>query len=497
MKAVKGLRIVLLIAIIILLSVISFGGIYYQDKGNMKNRLPSYILGANLEGYRHVTLVTTEDANSTNEVSSENATNEVNTSSENTSSNEENELNENSLEDLNLTNETNTTSENTSNNAGKYKDSAKIFKNRLKSLNIDNYNVSCDLNTGRIVIDLPENDRTDTILSDLVEVGKFSIIDSKTKEELLNNGDVKSVKFGSQTSGTSTSLVMAIEFNTKGAKKFAKVTKEYQNNVDENATNTSNETDSNLVGSNEENSTENTSEENSTNTTSDSSTEKKSKKVTLKIDDSELLTTDFSEIIDNGVLTLTVGSGSDSEQDYAAMNLGAIIENDPLPIEYKIDGNTYVESSIENNALKIIIYAEIIIALIVSLILIAKYRMTGIWQVILSIGYVAILLITIRLANVVISLDGIFTILICYLLNSSFAFLISKVLSNKDLSKKEKTKSINNAIKKYCLIVIPELIVSIICLFTSWSAIFSLGMILFWGVAISLIYNIIITKWIN
>ena len=396
-----------------------------------------------------------------------------------TSNTTENATENNTTE--NAVNTTNTTSENV-NTASNYKKSANIIKRRLKVLNIDNYNVTCDESTGRIVVDLPEDDKTDIILSDLTEVGKFTIEDSETGEVLLDNGDVKSVKFGQQNTGTSSSssLIMGIEFNSKGTKKFRNITKEYQNELAENSTEESNTT-------------------NSTNTTENStdSSEKKDKKVKIKIDDAEILTTDFSEVIDNGVLTLTVGNANDETQRNSALNIGAIIQNEPLPVKYQVEGNTYTESSIDENTLKVIIYCLVVIALVIALVLIVKYRTMGILQAILSVGYIGLLLIVIRYANVVESLDGILSIFVCYVINSIFAFMISKVLSNKDLTKKVSKKSVNNVIKKYGLIIIPELIIATVCLFTSWSAIFSFGMILFWGVVISFVYNVAVTKFIE
>ena len=501
MKALKKLRVILIIVVVALVSLISFGGIYYESKGTMKNRVPDYSLSSNLKGYRHVTLVT---ENSTDE----NTTDE-NTTDENSVNESEEENTTNESEEENSVNET-SESQSNSDKAGQYRESAKIIKNRLKSLDVDNYSVSCDESTGKIVVDLPEDTKTDIILSDLVEIGKFSIVDSETGEELLNNDDVKSVKFGQTSSSSTASFVMGIEFNSKGARKLAKITKTYQNTVDENTTSAENSTDENSTDENlvghenetDENSTnENTSSENATedsNSTSEntSSDEKNNRKVTLKIDDSDLLTTNFSSIIDNGMLTLTIGSATDEDSRNSAKNLGAIIENDPLPVTYTIDGNTYVETEVENNELKMIIYAEIIVALVVALVIIAKYRAQGILQVIISVGYVAILLITIRFANVVISLDGMMAVLVSYLMNSAFAFMICKVLENKELREKERANEINNALKRYCLITIPELIIAVICLFTTWSAIFSAGMIMFWGVAISLIYNYLVTKFL-
>ena len=483
MKAIRNLKVILVVLIVILISVISFGGIYYVNKGEMKNRLPDYVLGSSIKGYRHITLVasesTNEDENNTNSTSNTTENTTENATENETSNTTENATENNTTE--NVVNTTNTTSENV-NTASNYKKSANIIKRRLKDLNIDNYNVTCDESTGRIVVDLPEDDKTDIILSDLTEVGKFTIEDSETGEVLLDNGDVKSVKFGQQNTGTSSSssLIMGVEFNSKGTKKFRNITKEYQNELAENSTEESNTT-------------------NSTNTTENStdSSEKKDKKVKIKIDDAEILTTDFSEVIDNGVLTLTVGNANDETQRNSALNIGAIIQNEPLPVKYQVEGNTYTESSIDENTLKVIIYCLVVIALVIALVLIVKYRTMGILQAILSVGYIGLLLIVIRYANVVESLDGILSIFVCYVINSIFAFMISKVLSNKDLTKKVSKKSVNNVIKKYGLIIIPELIIATVCLFTSWSAIFSFGMILFWGIVISFVYNVAVTKFIE
>ena len=492
MKAIRNLKVILVVLIVILISAISFGGIYYVNKGRMTNRLPDYILGSNIKGYRHVTLVASEDTQENKNNTNSNTTENTANTTENTTNTTENTTN---------TTENTTNSVNTAEN---YRKSANILKGRLKKLNVDNYNITCDENSGRIVIDIPEDDKTDIILSDLTEIGKFTIEDSETGEVLLDNSDVKSVKFGQQNSekSSTSSLVMGIEFDSKGTKKFRDVTKEYQNNVNENVANeTSNtssmdNTNSTENATNETSSSKNSTEESNT-TDSKKSSETKDKKVKIKIDDAEILTTDFSEVIDNGILTLTVGNATDDSQKNSALNIGAIIENDPLPVKYTIEGNTYIESPIDRNTLNIIIYALIIIALIIAFVLIIKYRAIGILQVILSVGYIGLLLIVVRYANVVVSLEGILSIFVCYVINSVFAFMISKVLNNKELTKKESKKLVNNVYKKYCLIVIPEMVIALICLFTSWSAIFSFGMILYWGIVISFVYNFIVTKFIE
>lgn len=441
MKTQKKLNLVLIVLIILLLSIVSFGGIYIKDKSNMKNILPSYKLGNDLKGYRQVNFVVEES----------------NDESQDTKKYE----------------------------AGDYRKAADIFKKRLNSLKIDNYTVSCDEYSGKIVITLPEDDKTDTILSDLAETGKFSIVDSTTNEELLNNKDVKSVKVGVQQGVSSVQMYMSINFNTKGSSKFAQITKNYQNTVEENTVqNESSENASNEAET--ENNEESTSEE------------KSSKQVTLKVDDADLMTTDFSQVIDNGVLTLTLGTSStsteiDQTQLDSAANLAAIIENEALPVDYKVDSNTYIGSVVDTNTIKGIICIEVAIALVIALVIIVKFRLNGLFATILSIGYVAITLICVRLANVTISLEGIIAVLLSYVANILFSVLLLKDYKN-SLSKKDKTRLLNNVIKKYTLVLIPELLISIVCCFTIWVPLFSFGMVMFWGLIISWIYNVVISK---
>ena len=65
MKTNKKLKLILTILIIILLSMISFGGIYVQNKNKMDNILPNYLLGRDLKGYRRVELKVSDDIKET------------------------------------------------------------------------------------------------------------------------------------------------------------------------------------------------------------------------------------------------------------------------------------------------------------------------------------------------------------------------------------------------------------------------------------------------
>lgn len=477
MKAQKRLNVILVVLIIVLVSIISFVGIFYQSRNEMVSRIPEYKSGTNIKGHRIVTLEVSEDGTKSGEESTENETTENEVAENETSNNEE--------------------SKNTENNADNYKKSAEIIKKRLKNLKVEDYSVSLDENTGKIEIDLPENDQTDIILSDITQKGNFQIADSSTNEVLLSNSDIKSVDVGKQVNGSYTVVYMNINFNMQGAKKFKNVTVKYQNNVSENTIAAENTTEENTT------TTENSTEENSTseeNTTSDESADSsnESRQVVLKIDDTTMMTTSFTEVIDNGTLSLTIGSSKDNDEIqtyvYGGDNLAAIIENEAMPLQYEIKGNTYVASEIGTSNIKIIVYVEIAIALVISLYLIIRYRVKGIMATILSVGYVAILLLAIRYANVVLSIEGILAIALSFVVNTVFNIMLLNRIKEKNMTAEEKRQKYNEALKRYSLSIVPIVIIAVVCCLVNWDAIYSFGMVMFWGIIISIIYNLTFTN---
>ncbi len=483
MKTQKTLNKVLIVLIVVLLSIVSFGGIYYKDKGQIVSRIPKYVLDADLEGYRQVTLNVSDD----HEV--HNHENETTNSTTEENATKENETANNTVEEQ--------TSEEKEYTAADYKKTAETMKKRLKSLGVQNYQLLLDENTGKILLRLPENEQTDVILSDITEIGKFSIKDSQTGEELLNNSDVRNVKVSLNSAGytNTTAIVMTINFNTKGAKKFKQVTADYQNVANEIVSNTANN-ETNTSNNETNSSSENASNE--TNQTTESSTENKKKEVKISIDSSDMLTTNFDEIIDNGSLSLTIGAAQEEfeTQMFSALNLASIIENDPIDVTYSIVGNTYIDATIEDNTLKAIVYIEIAVALIILLVMIIKYRLSGIVRAIMSVGFIAILLLAIRYTNVALSLEGILAIELGFIINTIFNFMILKAEKEGKLEGKEKNSNFKKIVKSYTLVMVPIVIVALVYCFTQWTGMLSIGMVLFWSILISWIYNTLLNKFL-
>ena len=477
MNAQKKLNVLLVVLVVILLSIASFVGVFTSQKSDMKDVVPNYVLSADLVGYRQVTLQIKEETEETTENATENKTTENTTSEENKTEEKKEEKKELTAEEK----------------ANNYRANADVIRSRFKSLKVENFTVSVDEVTGKMEITVPEDDRTDIILSDICQVGKFKITDKETGEELMNNDDVSSVVIGETSYAGSLTTYMSINFNAKGRGKFSDITAKYQNVLVPAGTPVN--TTANSTENKTENSTENTAE----NTTTAVSTESTyvDKQVVIKLDDTDLLTTDFDTVVSNGQLPLTLGDlSADKDQKNSAKNLAAIMENKPLNDKYEVTGNTYVAAPIENNTAKVIIYIEIAIALFIALILIVKCGYKGILASIINVGFVAILLLVIRLTNVKLSLDGIMAIEAGYILQAIYSFMICGLLKNKDLSTKELKEGATKILKQFVLIVIPILILSVVCCLAEWAAIFSVGMIVFWSIVIALVYNFIITKFL-
>ena len=60
--------------------------------------------------------------------------------------------------------------------------------------------------------------------------------------------------------------------------------------------------------------------------------------------------------------------------------------------------------------------------------------------------------------------------------------------------KKNVEKSFEEAMRKFSLTIVPIFIFAVVCCFSGWMPIFSFGMVVFWGLIISVIYNFIVTQ---
>lgn len=448
MKSNKILKITLITLVIILLSIISFIGIYVQDKNKIANIVKDYKLGMDLEGSRKIEL---EVNKSTKKINYDKEGKEIQSTDTQTevANTEEKAINE----------EGNLTVEN-------YKKTKKILEDRLKTMGVNDYQIRLNETTGNIILNIPEDDNTDLIVAQTGNQGKFEIIDNDTNEVLMTNEHLKSVKagYGTTAAGTTT-IFVNIEFNKEGTQKFKDITNIYKE----------------MKTTNEE-----TGEETTT-----------KKEIAIKVDDSTLLKTHFSEEINNGILQLSVGSSASTTTPEElqnsltnANNLAALLNNGKMPIVYNIAQNKYIESEITNYNIKLFTSLYIVLITIGMIYLIIKYKEKGIVSSISIIGYMATLLIVLRYTNVIITLDGIIAIILSVIL--TYISIIEILKQNEKINNIE--ESFKKAMKKYVLTLVPVSIIAIVFTFNKWLPIFSFGMVIFWGIVVNLLYNLVVTK---
>lgn len=466
MKKIKILTIILIIALI---TMISFFGVYVNIQNRMEDKTKQYEYAMDLKGTRNIKLVVDKEITTT--IKDEEGK-EVENSSELTD--EEiiekgyikEEIKNNEDEVLTLDN---------------YKKTKQILEKRLEQLNAQNYTIKLNEQTGEIIIELSENDNTDIIVSNISTVGKFEIIDTQTNEVLMDNNDIKlsNVMYGSDpnTTGVSSSGTAAylnIEFNKEGKQKLEEISNTYIKN----------ETKSE--------STETTAEE-------EESQEETEKTVTMKIDNEEMMSTSFDEPISIGKLQLSVGKATtdnDTLQEYVqqASNMATVLDTGNLPIKYNVEENKYVLSDITNDNLQMVGYIIIAVVAIALIILVIKYKFNGLLGAISYIGLVSMFLLLIRYANVVLSIEGIFAIVLIMILNYIF---ISKWLSKlkvKEMAKAEFNETMKETYKGFFIKIIPICIMVITFCFMNWTPISSFGMVMFWGISLIAIYHSVITN---
>ena len=332
-------------------------------------------------------------------------------------------------------------------------------------MNVGEYKLDLNKETGEITVKIQENDNIEEVLEHLTEQGKFTIIDKETKEVLMDNSDVKSAKVvygASNETGTSTTVYLQINFNKEGAKKLEEISKTY---IAEEHVHDETEED-------------------------DAHTEEDAKYVSVLLDETTLSSTYFGQTMTTGILYIPITSASDSETlvEYGKelKTIATVINNGILPIEYNNEEKT-VEPVITQKMIIIGIIVPSILLLIACVCLVVKFKAKGFIATFLQIGYIAMLLLVIRYTNVVITVEGIVGIVIAVSLNY---ILVYAMLDN--LKKKEQIEW--KTIGKFALRTIPVYVIAVILAFNSLTKINSFGMALVWGNFSLYIYNLVITR---
>ena len=499
MKKVKILTIALAI---LLVTLIAFGGIYVQTQNRMENKVKDYELGRELNSQRVIELKIKETSDDT---SSDDSEEEKDASSE-----------EGSLDETNTNNtqETEESEEKTTDNElteKDYENVKKVMEKRLKSLGAQDYTISLNKEDGTIRVELPENDNVDMYIYYLYASQKITIKDTDSKEVLLSDDMVKGAKYSySSDKQGAYQVYEEIELTKDGQAKVNELLKDYallatdvtaiedaKKASESESTKTESTSEENTESTEntntDEQNTENTETQSTENTTSETENNIETSKKTAKLYVNDT-TYDVSKI-EKGKITVKIGSSSTNttsiNNNISRAAEIAMLENaGKLPADYEVDTNRYEYSSITQKEIIYFVVIMMVILVITLLTYCVIYKKSGILASISFIGFLSIFSLLIRYTNVAISIEGISAIII--------VMIINLIINKEILSKTKRMNLVNEAVKSIYknvyLKLIPVGILTIVFCLSKWESLSSFGMIMFWGLILTAIYNVVVTR---
>lgn len=464
----KKIKLVTKVIAIIVLCLIGFVGIYFPWKKplDMKNEIKDFSLGKDFTGYREI-ILTLSDANKVYDSDKKliGDTDSYDDSSIKENKYTKSEEKVNSTESLIVDN---------------YEKSKSIIEKRLNEFGVQEYNLSMDKETGKIYIQIPENSTTDRIVSNIAEIGSIELKDSKDYSKTFltsENFEKARVMYGSTSTGTA--VYLEIQFNKDGKNTLKDISEnEYKKLAEESKSEEDSKTEE----------SENKTEDNKTEENKEEKAEQK--KVTLYMSGNIVTSTSFEEPVTDGKMSLRIGQVSTDPETIqqsvdSARAVSNILNNGELPLKYKVTENRYIESEIKTCTIRNILIVVAIVFVVLLIYMIIKHKKRGVLTALSFIAFTSLYLILLRIFNVTIAMEGIVGTIIILALN----YIISMRLIEIEDNKKYYETYLDIIMK-----LIPIFSISIMFVFIPVMAISSIGMVMFWGIALSLIYNVAVTK---
>lgn len=454
MKSNKKTIIALMVLLIVLISTISFVGIYVQKQNRMVNVVKDYTLGMQFSNQREINYKL-----STTSVIYDKDGNKVEEKQEGVEYTEANGY---------------TTKEEIISkdliNDKEYDNIKDIIKKRLKGLGIYEYTLDVNKENGDINVKFKEETGAEEISSDLIASGNLQIIDSEDNTVLMDNSHFKSSSVLYNTAEEGTLVYLKLEFNKEGKEKLEEISQKYvktTKQVPKATTNT--QTGQEVV---------------------EYTDEEEIKKVTLKINGEEFLNTYFGDTMKTGELTLTVGSATTNQETLSeyikeASKISAVLNSGEIRLEYKNDSEEVIKNKMDDNFIKVLLSVAAGIVAITLIYEIIKQKTKGIFIILSSIGFIALVLLALRYTNVILTLEGIIAIYVAYLINYVLA---------KRIFDCENSEQVNNKLVKFYIYTAVIWAIAIVLCFVKWIPLSSIGMVMFWSGILIGIYNFLITK---
>lgn len=478
LKTIKTISVLL---ILILISVISFVGIYVQKEGVWTDILPEYKTGMEFNGYRqlHYVLDDTEEIKEVyvdkngnykgDVLNSLNSVSETETETEQiTEVATEAELDV--VKGYSKEQRTEKVNPDDKINIETFEKTKKIIQERIENQGGYEYNIRQDSITGELVVEVPDDGKAEIISALVTSVGEVTIIDSETGIILIDNSYIKSagvltselppedVEVQGETEEHDHEEIyyqayLQLEFNEKGTELIKEISSEY-------------------LASNDES---------------------EIKMISVMFDNQNLISTYFGEPLETGSIQIPLGDPVASTEELYELatkiaRIAEVVNTEELPLVYNLKSDNYIKSSItEDLEMKIsIIFA--LAVLIISIIMIVKYKLNGLKQAIISIGFIGSLLLIIRLVSVILTYNSIVAFIGIILINYLFSFKILKKLKDE----KNRKIALKETMKELYLAIIPVCIVAFIFTFMTSVTISSIGNVLFWGLLVQAIFSLFV-----
>ena len=417
-----------------------------------------------------------------------------------------------------------------------YKKAKNIIDKKLKQSGATQYFTDLDKKTGTIRIEIPEDQDSDEIENIIERSGMFLLLDDSTYETVFDNESnyIKKASVVMNQSEVGTGIFLQLEFNSEGLKKLEELSNAY---TTETKTETESETEIEEVETEEvvveeNNETEET-EETATET-EEQEEEKTPKTYYVLVNGSIIGRTEIKNVMYDNKMYLSYGQSTDNAELQDLIKVvrreAVLLNNSSLPIVYNFSletdktdeeviedetieepeiteqdeqvvdesletANTETEEKTDDKEIQQrinIVYIASIggVFVIAYIYLVIKFKAKGFISIYFQVGFLAVLLLLLRLTSVILTTEAMAGIVVSMVLEYLYTFI---VLSNIESGEVEVYKK---SVLCFFLNSLPIYVISVVFSFAQRAHISGFGMSLFWGIIIIYVYNFIFSKYV-
>ena len=466
----KILMSILLVIVSIAIIVIAFVGIYLPNLNKIKNIIPDYKLGTEVDGIIEYRL-SVDKSEEEKEVYVDNSGNikgevkkdesqssgtEVSTELEETDSSQENDTGYNIEKRIIKANEDSVL---TKDNFEKTKT---ILEQRLEKAGATEYAIRLDDVTGDMVIELSQNDDVSYLYQvALSSYGEFDIIDYQTGVVLIDKTHLKNAteiaNFDQNTN--SYTIYLQIELDEEGTKLINEISKKYVQYTDANG-------------------------------------ESKTDYISARVDGAAIMTTYFGEPYTQSVINIPITQNVNVSDlnlsEKSVSDIAFLISQDTVPVKYTLNGNAlFIESTFGQYSMDIFYWGVIIVLVVATIVLLIKFKARGLLAGIMNMTLIGLVIIILKtFSNVVVSISSMVAVFGMIALNLIF---LVKYLNN---LKEAQGQAYLETLKSFYSIMFPFIVIAFVFTFFASSVVAGVGSVLFWGMLLQIIYNTIIVKYV-